>query len=192
VRYWFLGGLSGGGVSGTAFKTNQTIEASLVRMGLSGIAEKGLWLLLVAALVVLVVRAMRWAGPVLALLANAGIALLVSPTSWSHYYVWVVPALVLMLAQVARHAYARSWQAVPWAAWAILTAVLFKLAPFHGLPDTDFPVVHMHWTWPQQLSAATYPLVGLALLLAFALPRQRGPRWDPALPVSPEPVAVAR
>ncbi|WAL67671.1 glycosyltransferase family 87 protein [Amycolatopsis cynarae] len=192
VRYWFLGGLSGGGVSGTAFKTNQTIEASLVRMGLSGVAEKGLWLLVVAVLVVLVVRAMRWTGPVLALLANAGIALLVSPTSWSHYYVWVVPTLVLMLAQVARHAYARSWQAVPWAAWAILTAVLFKLAPFHGLPDTDFPVVHMHWTWPQQLSAATYPLIGLALLLAFALPRQRGPRWDPALPVTPEPVAVAR
>ncbi|HVV09240.1 glycosyltransferase 87 family protein [Amycolatopsis sp.] len=182
VQYWFKGGLSGGGVSGTAFKTNQTIEATFVRMGLPGAAEKALWIVVVLALLAMVATAMRRSGPALALMANAGLALLVSPTSWSHYYVWVAPTLLVIIAYGARRAYERSWLAAAWFAWGVLTAVFFWLAPFHDLPDTDFPIVHIHWDWPQQLSAATYPLVGVGLLLAFAIPRLRSPRLEPALP----------
>jgi len=189
VEYWFQGGLSGGGVSGTAFKTNQAIEAAVVRTGLTGALEKVVWIAIVLALLVLVARAMRWAEPSLALMANAGLALLASPTSWSHYYVWVVPALVVMIGYAVRRAEERSWQAAAWAGWAVLTAVLFYLAPFHDLPLTDFPVVHLHWTWPQQLSAATYVLLGISLLLAFALPRLRDPaEARPDLPPVERPV----
>lgn len=175
IQYWFQGGLNGGGVSGTAFKTNQAIEATLVRMGLSGLLEKSIWIAIALILLALTVLAMRQAEPALALMANAGLGLLVSPTSWSHYYVWVVPTLLVMLGYAIRHVEQRSWRAVPWLAWGVLTAVFFHLAPFHRLPDTDFPVVHVHWTGPQQLSAATYVLVSVALLLAFALPRLRRP-----------------
>lgn len=192
VQYWFNGGLSGGGVSGTAFKTNQTIEAALVRTGLSGFAEKALWLVMIAALVTVVALAMRKAEPSLALMANAGLALLVSPTSWSHYYVWIAPALLVLLAYGARRVWERSWLAAAWFAWATLTATFFYLAPFHQLPLTDFPVVHVHWDGPQQLSAATYPLVGVALLLAFAIPRVRRPRPEPLLaPAHREAAAVS-
>ena len=193
MQYWFQGGLSGGGVSGTAFATNQTIEAALVRTGLSGAAEKVAWIVLVAALVVLVGWAMRRTEPALALAANSGLALLVSPTSWSHYYVWVAPALVVMLAYGTRRAYERSWLAAAWFSWATLTAVMFYLAPFHDLPPTDFPIVNVHWQWPQQLSAATYVLVGVALLLAFALPRVLPPKPDPAweLPPTGRPAGAA-
>jgi alpha-1,2-mannosyltransferase len=187
IEYWFQGGLNGGGVSGTAFKTNQAIEAAVVRTGLSGALEKLVWIVLVLALVALVANGMRRTEPALALMANAGLALLVSPTSWSHYYVWVAPALLVMLAYAARRVSERSWVAAAWLGWAVLTAVLFKLAPFHGLPDTDFPVVNIHWDWGQQLSAATYVLVGMALLLAFALPRLRRPRPRAAAdPVAPQ------
>jgi alpha-1,2-mannosyltransferase len=182
VQYWLHGGLSGGGVSGTAFKTNQTIEAALVRTGLTGAPEKVLWIAVVIALLAVVAVAMRRSEPSLALMANAGLALIVSPTSWSHYYVWVAPALVVLLAHGVRRAYGRSWLAAAWVGWAVLTAVLFILAPFHDLPITDFPLVHMHWDWPQQLSAATYVLLGVGLLLAFALPRLRGPKPEPLLP----------
>jgi alpha-1,2-mannosyltransferase len=178
VEYWFHGGLNGGGVSGTAFKTNQAIEAVLVRTGLSGAPEKVAWIALVLVLLALVTRAMRYADPAPALMANAGLALLASPTSWSHYYVWVTPALLVMLAYTVRRAEERSWWAVGWLGAGALTAVLFHLAPFHDLPLTDFPVVHEHWTLLQQLSAATYVLLGVALLLAFALPyvlRRRRP-----------------
>ncbi|HKS49963.1 MAG TPA: glycosyltransferase family 87 protein [Amycolatopsis sp.] len=193
IEYWFQGGLSGGGVSGTAFKTNQAIEAVVVRMGLSGVAEKVVWLAVAFALLALVARAMRKAEPALALLANAGLALLVSPTSWSHYYVWVAPALLVMLAYAIRRAEERSWLAAAWLGWGVLTAVLFHLAPFHDLPVTDFPAVHIHWTWPQQLSAATYVLLGIALLLAFALPRLREPvKLQVDSPQPREPVDAAR
>ncbi|MGI6870870.1 glycosyltransferase family 87 protein [Amycolatopsis sp. 3B14] len=173
IHYWFQGGLSGGGVSGTAFATNQAIEAVIVRTGLTGAAEKAVWIVLVLGLLALVANAMRRAEPALALMANAGLALLVSPTSWSHYYVWVVPALVVVLGVTVRRTLERSWLAVAWFAWGALTAVFFVWAPFHNLPETDFPVVHRDWTFPEQLSAATYVLVGVALLLAFAIPRQK-------------------
>jgi alpha-1,2-mannosyltransferase len=181
VQYWFHGGLSGGGVSGTAFKTNQAIEAALVRTGLNGAVEKAVWIAVIVALVAVVALAMRRAEPALALMANAGLALLISPTSWSHYYVWVAPALLVLLAYGARRASDRSWLAVAWFGWAALTATLFYLAPFQDLPPTAFPIVHVHWNWPQQLSAATYPLVGVGLLLAFAIPRLRRPKPEPVL-----------
>ncbi|WP_285489169.1 glycosyltransferase 87 family protein [Amycolatopsis taiwanensis] len=182
IEYWFQGGLSGGGVSGTAFRTNQAIEATLVRAGLSGMTEKVVWIGAVLILLVLTARAMRHAEPALALMANAGLTLLASPTSWSHYYVWVVPALLVMSGYAIHYAEQRSWWSAAWLAWGVLTAVFFHLAPFHDLPVTDFPVVHVQWTWPQQLSAATYVLVGVALLLAFALPRLRRPAPLDALP----------
>ncbi|GHF65463.1 alpha-1,2-mannosyltransferase [Amycolatopsis bartoniae] len=193
VEYWFQGGLSGGGVSGTAFKTNQTIEAALVRTGMPEAVEKVVWIVVIVALVAVVALAMRRAEPALALMANAGLALLVSPTSWSHYYVWVAPALLVLLTYGVRRAVDRSWLAVAWFGWAVLTTVFFYWAPFHTLPDTDFPVVHIHWDWPQQLSAATYPLVGVALLLAFAIPRLRRPDAEQLSPVKPEarPAAAA-
>lgn len=192
IEYWFQGGLSGGGVSGTAFKTNQAIEATLVRMGLSGAPEKAIWITIVLILLALTAWAMRRAEPALALMANAGLGLLASPTSWSHYYVWVVPALLVMLGYGIRYAEQRSWRAAPWLAWGVLTAVLFHLAPFHDLPVTDFPVVHVHWSGPQQLSAATYVLISVALLLAFALPRLRRPDPLDGLPETKRPVAATR
>jgi alpha-1,2-mannosyltransferase len=191
IEYWFRGGLNGGGVSGTAFKTNQAIEATLVRTGLSGAPEKVAWIAIVLLLLTVTAWAMRRAEPALALMANAGLTLLASPTSWSHYYVWVVPALLVMLGYAIRHAERHSWWAAPWLAWGVLTAVFFHLAPFHSLPVTDFPVVNVHWTAPQQLSAATYVLVGVALLLAFALPRLRRPAPLDSLPESKRPVTTS-
>jgi alpha-1,2-mannosyltransferase len=190
IQYWFQGGLSGGGVSGTAFKTNQAIEATLVRTGLSGVPEKALWIVIVLILLALTALAMRRAEPALALMANAGLGLLASPTSWSHYYVWVAPALLVMLGYAVRYAERRSWRAVPWLAWGVLTAVFFHLAPFQHLPLTDFPVVHVHWTPAQQLSAATYVLIGVGLLLAFALPRLRRPAPPGDLPDAAHPAAT--
>lgn len=196
TQYWLGGGLSGGGVSGSAFKTNQTIEATLVRTGLTGAAEKGLWLVLVAALVVVVALAMRRAERSLALMACAGLALLVSPTSWSHYYVYVAPALLVMLVYGVRRVREGAYRlAASWFGCAVVTAVFFCLAPFHALPPSDFPIVHVHWSWSQQLSAATYPLIGAALLLAFAIPRLRKPKPGPAdRPATPAetPAGAAR
>ncbi|WP_040406092.1 glycosyltransferase 87 family protein [Amycolatopsis nigrescens] len=184
TAYWF-GGLAGAaGVSGSAFRTNQTIEATLTRMNLSDGVTKVLWLVLVAVLVVLVAAAMRRSEPVLALMANAGLGLVASPTSWSHYWVWAVPAMLVMAGYAARRWRERSYAMPGWIAAALLTAVVCYLAPFHQLPPSGFPVVKQHWTVREQLLGASYVLLGVGLLLAYALPRLRGKR-APAPKVTP-------
>lgn len=176
VAYWF-GGLAGASkVGGVPFLTNQSIEAVVVRLGLPAKAATALWLVLVAILLVLVVVAMRRADAPTALMVNAGFALLASPTSWSHYWIWVAPALLVMLGAAARHARAGSRLGLAWLAAALVTAVLCYLAPFNELPGFDNR--ELLWTPVQQVIGACYPLLGYALILLYALPallRRRPP-----------------
>jgi alpha-1,2-mannosyltransferase len=168
VGYWF-GGLAGASkVGGVPFLTNQSIEAVVVRLGLPQTATTLLWLALVVVLLVLVVIAMRNADPATALMVNAGFALLASPTSWSHYWIWVAPALLVMLGATVRLARDRSPLGVVWLGAAIGTAIICYVAPFNQLPGFDNR--EMLWTPGQQLIGASYPLLGYALILLYALP----------------------
>ncbi|QWF76831.1 glycosyltransferase family 87 protein [Amycolatopsis sp. CA-230715] len=186
IRYWFQGGSAAAGVSGTAFKTNQTINAVLARTGMPEGAVKILWLFLAAALLVLVALAMRNSEPVLALMANAGLGLLVSPTSWSHYFVWVVPTVLVMIGYLGKRWSAKSPAFAGWLVAGLATAAVFYLAPFHSLPDTEFPVVTQDWTPKDQVLTASYVLVGVPLLIAYAIPRLRAKRAARPAPVKPE------
>ncbi|MCM2427793.1 glycosyltransferase 87 family protein [Streptomyces sp. RKAG337] len=99
-------------------------------------------------------------------LCAAVTALLVSPISWSHHWVWCVPLLALLAAHT---------RGVPWRRAAVLaTAVAFAcrsmwLTPHQG--DLD-----LHLPWWQQPLASPYPLLGLAFLAgtALCLRRARG------------------
>ncbi|MDT7724503.1 MAG: alpha,2-mannosyltransferase [Actinomycetota bacterium] len=168
VDYWF-GGLAGASkVGGVPFLTNQSVQAVVVRLGFSSLTTTVVWLVLVLVLLAAVIAAMRRADPATALMVNAGFALLASPTSWSHYWIWVAPALVVMLAAVVRHARAGSLAGIGWLVAAAATAVVCYLAPFNGLPGFDNR--EMSWTSSQQVLGASYPLLGYALILAYALP----------------------
>ena len=103
LRFWSD---PAGGVSGSPFFTNQTIEAVLVRAGVEGTTGTVVWFVLSVAALALVVPAVRRAPAPLALVAVAGWALLASPTSWSHHWVWVAPALLVAAASALR---AESW-----------------------------------------------------------------------------------
>lgn len=168
VDYWF-GGLAGASkVGGVPFLTNQSVQAVVVRLGFPSLTTTVVWLLLVLVLLALVIAAMRRADPATALMVNAGFALLASPTSWSHYWIWVAPALVVMLAAAVRHARAGSPAWIGGLAAAAATAVVCYLAPFNGLPGFDNR--EMSWTSSQQVLGASYPILGYALILACALP----------------------
>ncbi|MET7379517.1 glycosyltransferase 87 family protein [Streptomyces sp. NPDC005526] len=87
-------------------------------------------------------------------LLTAFTALLVSPISWSHHWVWCVPLIAVLLAE-GRHG------------WAAITTVLFTartmwLIPRQGDLDLRIP-------WWQEPFASPYALLGLALLAAAAL-----------------------
>ncbi|BDH15649.1 glycosyltransferase 87 family protein [Streptomyces hygroscopicus] len=87
-------------------------------------------------------------------LCTAVTALLVSPISWSHHWVWCVPLLVALAARTRRHAWRR---ALPAAVTLAFTARTMWMIPHTG--DLD-----LHFSWWQQPFAAPYPVLGLALL----------------------------
>ncbi|MEN3270333.1 glycosyltransferase 87 family protein [Pseudonocardia sp.] len=161
-----------GGVSGSPFFTNQTFQAVLVRMGVDGTPRTVWWLLLSAGLLALAVPAIRWGSAPLALVATAGVALLVSPTSWSHHWVWVAPALLVVAATAWR---SRSWGR---AAVALAMAAVFVIAPHQYLPQADGR--ELAWTPLQQVIGSTYVwfTVLLFVLLWLAMRSRSAPeRW---------------
>ncbi|WP_440582017.1 glycosyltransferase 87 family protein [Streptomyces flavofungini] len=96
----------------------------------------------------------RTRGEAHGLLLAAFTALLVSPISWSHHWVWCVPLLALLLA-AGRPRLA--------AAVAVLfTARTFWLLPHEGDLDLRLP-------WWQQPLASPYALLALALLPCLGL-----------------------
>ncbi|WP_425576228.1 glycosyltransferase 87 family protein [Streptomyces glaucosporus] len=97
-------------------------------------------------------------------LAVAGTALLVSPISWSHHWVWCVPLLAVLAAAVPPGR--RRW--VLGAVAALFAARTHWLVPHSGDLDLRLP-------WWQQPLASPYPLLALGLA-AYAAWRLRGPR----------------
>lgn len=98
-------------------------------------------------------------------LCAAVTALLVSPISWSHHWVWCVPLLAVLAAEARR---------VPWR-WAALAAVAVCFAA-RSMWLVHKPGGHvLHLPWWQQPLASPYPLVGLAFLAVAAVRVHRRP-----------------
>ncbi|WP_079143839.1 bifunctional glycosyltransferase 87/phosphatase PAP2 family protein [Streptomyces luteocolor] len=96
--YW-IHHLAGAGLGGNAdADANQSLHGMLLRLGLTGPLETGLFLALGAAVVVLGLRrAVRYAqdGQLLLAVAITGcVAVAVSPTTWQHQLLWVLFAVV--------------------------------------------------------------------------------------------------
>lgn len=162
-RYWFGGPAAG--VSGSPFYTNQTFQAVLVRAGISGPTLTVLGVVLAVAALLLVVPAIRRAEPATALVATALFGLLASPTSWSHHWVWVAPALLVALAEAVRR------RSAGWAVLVATAAVVFSVAPFRYLPGGG--EAELRWSGWEQLLGATYVLFGAAVLVAGFLAYRR-------------------
>jgi alpha-1,2-mannosyltransferase len=97
VTYWTATVFDTDRIGGAGFATNQSLRGMLHRLGLNPFSETMAWSLLVCSVLLLAWHAARRAHdaaePVLALLVVAAAGLLVSPVSWSHHWVWIVPAL---------------------------------------------------------------------------------------------------
>ncbi|OLL77550.1 MULTISPECIES: glycosyltransferase 87 family protein [unclassified Pseudonocardia] len=182
VRYWFVGGPAAG-VSGSTFFSNETVQASLARMGLPEPWFTVLWLLIVAGLLALAVPVIRRSEPVIALSATAAVVLMATPTAWSHHWVWVVPALIGIAAHAIRY------RSVAWGVVGAVIATIFFLAPFRWLPNVWG--VQMRWTWYEQLLCASYvvPAVIALALGCWYVTRGAGRPGGPAAP-APEMLRV--
>ncbi|WP_297614511.1 glycosyltransferase 87 family protein [Nocardia sp.] len=170
MKYWFGGMGNVSGLSGSAFHTNQSIQAVLARLEIHKPLLTILWLVLSAALLALVVPAMRRAAdfPPLALAINAVFTLLVSPISWSHHWIWIAPALLAMVGYATQ----LPWRsAVGWYAVTAITTAVFVIGPQNWLPDGEHR--ESHWTPWQHVIGNTYVWFSVLLVALFLLSTRR-------------------
>jgi alpha-1,2-mannosyltransferase len=173
VHYWTRTVYQAGRAGNPASVSNQCILAVLARAGLNPHSPAGVaaWLALSAVVVIVASRGMRYAlaasEDCLALALNAYAALLISPVSWSHHWVWCDPALLTIAMLGSRH---RSRLALATAAAGL---GVFAVAPQfwfpHGLQR------EIGWRAWQQATESSYVLfAALMLVLASsALTRRR-------------------
>jgi alpha-1,2-mannosyltransferase len=177
VRYWTGIVFQTGRPGSTQSASNQSILAILARAGLGPHTPAGIatWLVLSAVTAAVACRGMRRAlavsGDCLALSLNAFAALLISPVSWSHHWVWCVPALLTLAVLGAGH---RS--RLPLAA-ACTGLAMFATAPQLWLPHGRN--AELHWTAWQQVTGSCYALFA-ALILVLAARDE--PRTSPPVP----------
>jgi alpha-1,2-mannosyltransferase len=164
LRYWTGIAYQPSRAGAISYASNQSLLATLARLGLSGPPRTWLWLalcLLVAALTVTGMRgALRRNQVTTALSLNAAAGLLISPISWSHHWVRAAPALLTCL--TATNASRRRPPA-----FAVLALLTFAIAPHWLLPSGGGR--ELHWAWWQQAAGDSYALLGLAALTQAGL-----------------------
>ncbi len=201
---WWLGGTSSqaGRTGFVGGQQNQSLRGALTRLAGSVNGAQPAWLIAavavalagLAAAVLLHRRGQAFAG----LMACALTALLVSPVSWDHHWVWLAPGLALLIDAGHRAGRApawpspcavrggRAWYALAAATWAIFAAWpdfwsakagllqggLIGYAPASAWAYGDNPAyAEYHWHGLQLLAGNLELLAGLALfavLLATA------------------------
>ncbi len=190
AKYWFGGLGNVDGLSGSAFHTNQSIQAVLARLRVPEPTFTIVWLVAGAALLALVVLAMRRAAaaPALALSINAVFTLLVSPISWSHHWIWIAPALFAMIGYAIQLPLRR---ALGWYAVAAGTGAVFVYGPQNWLPNGEQR--ESLWTPWQHVIGNTYVWLSVLLVLLFlATSRRAASPASSAAPVrqeAPQPVS---
>jgi alpha-1,2-mannosyltransferase len=166
VRYWTGIVFQTGRIGDPAHAENQCIQAVLARVGLDPHTLPGIaaWLMLSALVLVAAYRGMRHAlaasQDTWALSLNAFAALLISPMSWSHHWVWCVPAL-LALAEIGRRHQHRL--ALGTAACGL---VMFATAPQWWLGKLAGS--ELSWGAWQQAVGSSYVLFAALVLLLSA------------------------
>ncbi|MFD4182032.1 glycosyltransferase 87 family protein, partial [Rhodococcus sp. NPDC058514] len=163
-QYWTDTLIDSNRIGRPAYPANQSITGMLARLGLDPSVRTPLWMLASLAVLVVTVLAARKALsaglPALALTATALFGLLVSPVSWSHHWVWVVPTL-LVLAHLAYTS-----RSLGWAAWAAAGTALFVVAPHWRLAPGR--TSGLDWPLWDQFLASSYVWWGLATLILVA------------------------
>ena len=151
---------------GAPYISNQSPYAAVIRIA-NGQGHIGAWWIVVPLVVAVVglataaVLARRWDW--LGATAVTGTTeLLVSPISWAHHWVWVLPALVLLLRAGHRIAAGAGY-------------LLFAVAPFWFTPHAAGPREYgFHWL--VTLVANCFLLAGLAFGAYMALTQLRPPQ----------------
>jgi alpha-1,2-mannosyltransferase len=183
ARYWSGTFLDSSRVGDPQNVRSQSLRSVLVRWAHTSHGVEPVWLALAAAVVVAALAVAVWAhhqgDELLAVCACAAATLLISPITWQHHWVWVVPAL-LWLAK-------RAWQARSRVLWglAAVVAVEFLARPYQwGIPVDR--VADLRLGPAQLVQSSTYAVTAVALLALARLATRRRP------PIGPETAPAPR
>ena len=175
-QFWSGGfmNLSRFGVEAVIGGDNQSLTAAFMRLARDVSPSPLILLVLSVGVMALGMfaakRQIDSGNDVAGLVCIAFASLLASPISWTHHWVWVVPALLVLVQ--ARHRVA-----------AALVGAIFVIGPMWFAPRTA--LVELTHNWWQAAACVSYVSVGLILLIFFAAGRQGvtapvGPVWDDA------------
>lgn len=165
LRYWGGTFLDSSRVGDPQNVRSQSLRSLLVRWAHTTHVDP-VWLVLALAVAAVALALAVWAhrrgDELLAMCVCATAVLLVSPITWQHHWVWMVPALVWMVRRAWR---TRSW---PLAAFAAVVALEFYARPYQwGIPVDR--VADLHLDTLQLLRASTYGVTALLILGLAAL-----------------------
>ncbi len=167
-----------------SLNTDQNIAGALARLGLGEQQRFLLWVaasLLVLALTVWAMRRVLRAGePTLAIICVALFGLVVSPVSWSHHWVWVLPAMLVtgILGWRRRNA-------------ALLVVTVIGMALMRWTPIDLLPKHHESSAiWWRQLAGMSYVWWALAVLVVAGLTVTARATSRDAAPQRLDPVTV--
>ncbi|BAU83173.1 hypothetical protein SLA_2242 [Streptomyces laurentii] len=144
---------------------NQSVSGVLARLlhtdapGLWWVAAAGL---LGGAAMILAIRAALRGDRAVAVVITAFTALMISPISWSHHWVWCVPLLILLYDRATR-----AWPVTGAVALAFASFALWWVPHDPGRPE-------LHQNAGQMVLSAIYPLTALAVFAGYALSQWRG------------------
>jgi alpha-1,2-mannosyltransferase len=200
---WWLGGdfVEAGRTGFIGGQQNQSLRGALTRLARSVDGAQPAWLIAavafalagLAAAVLLRRRGLAFAG----LMTCALTALLISPISWDHHWVWLAPGLALLVdaghraGQRAGHWAGRAWYVLAAATWAVFAAWpdfwsakagllqggLIGYAPATAWAYGDNPAyAEYHWHGMQLVAGNLELLAGLALFAVALAAAFRGCR----------------
>ncbi len=162
-----------------AYVGNQSLRGILVRLAGNSASAQLAWVVAVVVvgaggllLAAVASRRQEMAGVLICALTG----LLVSPVSWSHHWVWIVPALVLAVHSAVR---ARAAAGSRWRRWAACGSVLALIIVFFSrliwaVPASAVQGRGLHGPW--LLAGNLYVLAGLVTLGVAAAVMARPPR----------------
>ena len=158
VRYWTQLFFNTNRIGDVVFGDNQSIYGVMARVWQTSQPPRELYLALVLTVIGLSVlaaqRQLAQGSELGALVCIAVGGLMASPVSWSHHWVWAVPALLI-------------WFVRGQNVLAMLGAVTMFLAPMYFTPlqgGREFGQ-----TWWQAVMSASYVIVGLVFLISMLM-----------------------
>ncbi|ORW18900.1 alpha-(1-2)-phosphatidylinositol mannosyltransferase [Mycolicibacter nonchromogenicus] len=165
-------------IGGASLNTNQNLAGALARLPLGDQVRSVLWLagcLLVLALMWWAARRVLAAGePILALVCVALFGLVVSPVSWSHHWVWMLPTVVVTAVVAYRH------RAVVLGGLSAAGVALMMRSPIELLPEHH----EAGAVWWRQLAGTSYVWWALAIIITAGATLRPGNRTNPDQPAA--------